>query len=104
MSHVERHRAIMAGRRTGGYRRPGARSQEAGVWAKGTGWKCPGRQRRQIVGGVGEDVTIPTPGRPECAGERVFADDYLPEVVSDIFWSSRLLCFAHFCTDLPCTG
>jgi hypothetical protein len=39
MSHVERHRAKMAGRRTGGFRQPRGRSQESGVWAKGTGWR-----------------------------------------------------------------
>jgi hypothetical protein len=39
MSHVAYHKAKMAGRRTGGHRRPAARSQEAGVWAKGAGWK-----------------------------------------------------------------
>jgi hypothetical protein len=39
MSHVERHRAKMAGRGTGGHRQPRGRPQESGVWAKGTGWK-----------------------------------------------------------------
>jgi len=39
MSHVERHRAIMTGRRTGGCRQPRGRPQESGVGANGTGWK-----------------------------------------------------------------
>jgi hypothetical protein len=39
-----------------------------------------------------------------CTAEGVCVDDYLMEVVSDIFSSSRLLCFVRFCTGLPCTG
>jgi len=38
MSHVERHRAKMAGRSSGGYRQPRARPKESGIWAK-PGWK-----------------------------------------------------------------
>jgi len=39
MSHVERQRAKMAGRSTGGHRRPAARPQEPGIWAAKLGWK-----------------------------------------------------------------
>ena len=38
MSHIERHRAKMAGRSTGGHPQPRARPQESGIWAK-PGWK-----------------------------------------------------------------
>jgi len=39
MSHVERHRAKMAGRWAGGFRQRRARPQERGIWAKGSNWK-----------------------------------------------------------------
>jgi hypothetical protein len=36
---VQRYRDAMANRSTGGHRRPAARPQERGIWAKNPGWK-----------------------------------------------------------------
>jgi len=48
MSHVERHRAIMAGRRTGGHQQPRGRPQESGIWAKGTGFEIDVQAHRAL--------------------------------------------------------